>query len=127
MQGETDAVVKDHAWGGLNFLDALTTSRTRLDPKLATFYGLPAPETDGRLDIPTSHVRAGSGLLTHASLLGAKSDGDLIALRGKWLRHTFLCAKMEVPAAVAEQLGELLVGLTRVQIVKERNMRNECK
>ncbi len=127
MQAETDAVDKDYAWGGLNFLDALTTSRTRLDAKLATFYGLPAPAADGSVDIPASHVRAGSGLLTHGSLLGAKSDGDLIALRGKWLRHTFLCAKMEVPASVAEQLGELLVGLTRVQIVKERNMRNECK
>lgn len=127
LQAETDAVLKDYAFGGLNFLDALTTSRTRLDPKLATFYGLPAPAADGTLEIPTSHVRASTGLLTHASLLGAKSDGDMIALRGKWLRHTFLCSNMEVPAAVAEQLGELLVGLTRVQIVKERNARAECK
>lgn len=127
MQAETDALLKDYAWGGLNFLDALTTSRTHLDAKLATFYGLPAPGGDGTVEIPASHVRAGTGLLTHAALLGAKSDGDLIALRGKWLRQTFLCSKMEVPASVAEQLGELLVGLTRVQIVKERNMRTECK
>ncbi|HKO52629.1 MAG TPA: DUF1592 domain-containing protein [Polyangiaceae bacterium] len=127
MQAETDAVVKDFAWGGLNFLDVLTANRTVLKPELATFYGLPAPAADGLLTIPSSHVRANTGLLTHASLLGAKSDGDLIALRGDWLRETFLCRHMQVPASVAEQLGELLVGLTRVQIVKERNSRGECK
>jgi hypothetical protein len=127
MQAETDAVVSEFAWGGLNFLDALTANRTHLEPKLATFYGLPAPAADGLLTIPSSHVRANTGLLTHASLLGAKSDGDLIALRGDWLRETFLCRHMQVPASVAEQLGEILVGLTRVQIVKERNSRAECK
>jgi uncharacterized protein DUF1592/uncharacterized protein DUF1588/uncharacterized protein DUF1595/uncharacterized protein DUF1587/uncharacterized protein DUF1585 len=127
MQAETDALAKDYAWGGLNFLDALTANRTHVDAKLASFYGLPAPAADGSLDVPASHVRANTGLLTHASLLGAKSDGDLIAIRGNWLRETFLCSKMQVPPSVAEQLGELLVGLTRVQIVKERNTRDECK
>jgi hypothetical protein len=127
MQAETDAVMKDFAWGGLNFLDALTANRTHLKPELATFYGLPAPAADGSLTIPSSHVRADTGLLSHASLLGAKSDGDLIALRGDWLRETFLCQHMQVPADVAEQLGEILVGLTRVQIVKERNSRSACK
>ncbi len=127
MQAETDAVVKEFAWGGQNLLDSLTTSRTHTNAALATFYGLPAPAADGTVTIPTSHIRANTGLLTHASLLGAKSDGDLIALRGDWLRETFLCRKMQVPAAVAEQLGELLVGLTRVQIVRERNTRSECK
>ncbi|MFZ5893680.1 MAG: DUF1592 domain-containing protein [Myxococcota bacterium] len=126
MQAETDALVKEYAWGGLNFLDALTTSRTHVSRELATFYGLPAPAADGTLSIPSDHVRANTGLLTHASLLGAKSDGDLIALRGDWLRETFLCRHMQVPASVAEQLGEILVGLTRVQIVKERNTRQEC-
>jgi len=127
MQAETDALVQEYAWGGKNFLDALTANRTHLKPELATFYGLPAPAADGSLTIPSSHVRANTGLLTHASLLGAKSDGDLIALRGDWLRETFLCRHMQVPASVAEQLGEILVGLTRVQIVKERNTRMECK
>lgn len=127
MQAETDAVLKEFAWGGLDFLDALTVNRTNVSKDLATFYGLPAPDASGSVLIPTSHVRANTGLLTHASLLGAKSDGDLIALRGDWLRETFLCQHMQVPASVAEQLGEILVGLTRVQIVKERNSRGECK
>jgi hypothetical protein len=127
MQAETDASMKEFAWGGLNFLDALTANRTTVSKDLATFYGLPAPDANGLVTFSSSHVRANTGLLTHASLLGAKSDGDLIALRGDWLRETFLCQHMQVPASVAEQLGELLVGLTRVQIVKERNMRGECK
>ncbi|HEY0468742.1 MAG TPA: DUF1592 domain-containing protein [Polyangiaceae bacterium] len=89
MQAETDSVLKEFAWGGLNFLDALTANRTQLSKELATFYGLPAPAENGLLTIPSSHVRANTGLLTHASLLGAKSDGDLIALPGAWLRETF--------------------------------------
>jgi len=127
MQAETDAVMKEFAWGGLNFLDALTANHTNVSKELATFYGLSAPDPNGAVTFPSSHVRANTGLLTHASLLGAKSDGDLIALRGDWLRETFLCQHMQVPAAVAEQLGEILVGLTRVQIVKERNSRAECR
>jgi len=127
MQAETDAVLKSFAWGGKNFLDVLTTSDSQVGADLAKFYGLPAPGSDGSVAIPSSHVRANTGILTHASLLSAKSDGDLIALRGDWLRETFLCRHMQVPPEVAEQLGELLVGLTRVQIVKERNARVECK
>ena len=127
MQAETDAVVKSFAWGGQNFLDVLTSSNTQVGADLAKFYGLPAPGADGSVAIPSTHVRANTGILTHASLLSAKSDGDLIALRGDWLRETFLCRHMQVPPEVAEQLGELLAGLTRVQIVKERNARAECK
>lgn len=127
MQDETDRVLSDFAWGGKNFLDVLTTNRTKLSPALATFYGLGAPAADQSLEVPAGHTRANTGLLTHASLLSAKSDGDLIALRGNWLRKTFLCQKLEVPAAVAEQLGDLLVGLTRVEIVKKRNMEAACR
>lgn len=126
MQDETDRVLQEFAWGGKNFLDVLTTNRTKLSPALATYYGLGTPAADQSLEIPATHVRANTGLLTHGSLLSAKSDGDLIALRGNWLRKTFLCKKLEVPASVAEQLGELLVGLTRVEIVKKRNTEGAC-
>jgi hypothetical protein len=127
MARETDSVLADFAWGGRDFLDVLTTSSTRLTPALATFYGLPAPAADGAVQIPAGHARAGTGLLTHASLLSAKSDGDRIAIRGNWLRKTFLCKSLEVPPEVAEDFGELLVGLTRVEIVKKRNAEAACK
>jgi hypothetical protein len=127
MRNETAQVIDDFAWGGRNFLDVLTTSKTRMSPALATFYGLPAPASDGTLDIPASHVRAGTGLLTHPSLISAKSDGDSIAIRGNWLRKTFLCHHLEIPPDLADQIGELLVGLTRIEIVKKRNELAACK
>lgn len=127
MGKETSLVLGDFAWGGRNFLDVLTTSRTRVSPALATFYGLPAPAADGTLEIPAGHVRAGTGLLTHPSLISAKSDGDLIAIRGNWLRKTFLCRHLEVPPDLSDLIGDLLVGLTRVEIVKTRNSHASCK
>jgi hypothetical protein len=127
MGKETALVLADFAWGGRNFLDVLTTSRTRVTPALATFYGLPAPAADGTLEIPAGHVRAGTGLLTHPALISAKSDGDLIAIRGNWLRKTFICQHLEVPPDLSDLIGELLVGLTRVEIVKTRNMHAACR
>jgi hypothetical protein len=127
MGKETSLVLDDFAWGARNFLDVLTTSQTRVSPALATFYGLPAPAADGTLEIPAGHVRAGTGLLTHPSLISAKSDGDLIAIRGNWLRKTFLCHHLEIPPDLSDLIGELLVGLTRVEIVKTRNTNAACK
>jgi hypothetical protein len=127
MQAETDAVVRDFAWGGQNLFDMLSAPYTKVSAPLAIFYGLPAPGTDGRVDVPAGHERHASGLLTHASLLGAKSDGDLIAIRGNWLRRTFLCEELAPPPDLADQIGDLLVGLTRTEIVNVRNTTPECR
>jgi hypothetical protein len=124
MQGETDGLLDTLAFGGSNFLELLTTSSTRLTPELASYYGLPAPAADGSLTIPADDVRAGTGVLTHASLLSAKRDGDLIAIRGNWLRTSFLCEQIEPVDLTA--VTEELVGLTRVEIVGIRNMRPDC-
>jgi hypothetical protein len=124
MQAETDDVLADFAWQDRNFLEVLTTNGTRVTPALARFYGLPTPAADGSVTIPADHARAGTGLLTHASLLSAKRDGDLIAVRGNWLRNTFLCdhvTAIDLTAAV-----ESLKGLTPVEIVKARNERGDC-
>ena len=126
MQRETSTVLDELAFGGRDFLDALTINTTRVTPALAKFYSLPAPAADGTVTFPANHPRANTGVLTHASLLGAKSDGDRIALRGNWLRRTFLCRNLQVPPEIAEQFGELLVGLTRVEIVKKRNTEAAC-
>jgi hypothetical protein len=127
MRQETQGVLGDFAWGGHNFLDALTANQTKVTPALATFYGLPAPAADGTVTFPANNVRANTGLLTHAALISAKSDGDQIAIRGNWLRKTFLCKPLAVPPSVAADLGDLLVGLTRVQIVQKRNTEAACK
>jgi hypothetical protein len=127
MTRETQLVIGDFAWGSnRNFLDVLTASYTRPTAALSAFYTLPAAGADGTAQFPATHVRAGSGLLTHPSLLAAKRDGDLIAMRGNWLRRTFLCRSLSIDPGVAEMLGELLVGLTRVEIVKKRNTESGC-
>ena len=105
MEAETAAAVEQFAWGGPGFLDVLTTDQTQLTGSLATFYMLPTPGPDGAVSIPRDHPRAGAGLLTHASLLSQKSDGDRIAMRGHWLRRTFLCQRREIPAEVAATVG----------------------
>jgi hypothetical protein len=127
MQEETDKVVRDHSWGAGNILDLLTTNQTRLSPAAATYFGLPAPAADGAVSFPAGHFRENTGLLTHPSLLSMKSDGDPIAIRGNWLRRTFLCQQLAVPASLADEIGERLVGLTRQEIVQSRNTDATCK
>jgi hypothetical protein len=127
MQEETDKVVLDHGWGASNILDLLTTNQTRLSPAAATYFGLPAPAADGTVSFPAGHFRENTGLLTHPSLLSMKSDGDPIAIRGNWLRKTFLCQQLTVPASLADEIGERLVGLTRQEIVQSRNTDAACK
>jgi hypothetical protein len=125
MKAETDRVTGDVAWGGGNFLDVLTANTTNTTAAAATYFGLPAPAADGTVTFPATHVRANSGLLSHPSLLSAKRDGDLIAIRGNWVRSAFLCEHLGLPAD-ADTIGERLVGLTPTEIVQMRNTEDEC-
>lgn len=127
MRAETRAVLDRFAWQGAPFLDVLTTNQTVLTPRLAEFYGLPSPAADGTVEVPAGHPRAQSGLLTHASVLSQKTDGDRIAVRGNWVRRTFLCRGLHLPEAIAASLGERLVGLTPTEIVVERNTNSACR
>ncbi len=126
MQVETDRLIEEYAFGSQDFLNVLTANHTFVTPRLATFYGLPAPSSDGRLEFPEDSPRAHSGLLTHASLLSAKGDGDLISIRGNWLRKTFLCESLELPPDLQDTIGEILVGLDRIAIFQARNTLGDC-
>lgn len=127
MQKETDSALAEHAFGTGSLLDALTSNQTTVSAPLAALYGFPVPAADGHLTIPSSHPRARAGILGHASLLSLKSDGDMVALRGNWLRRTFFCRTLSIPPDVADELGDLLVGLTRVEVVQKRNREAACK
>ena len=128
MKAETHALVDRYAFGGEPFFDVLTENQTLVTPRLASFYGLPAVAAPSAVvEIPAGHPRFATGLLTHASLLAKKTDGDAVALRGNWLRRTFLCRGLQIPQAVAATFGERLVGLTHTQIVRERNADDACK
>lgn len=128
MTAETDQFFNDFAWGaGANFLEAFTANYTYLTPALATFYGLPAPASGlSRVDFPAGDPRENSGLLTHASLLSAKSDGDLVAHRGAWIRRSFLCESLEVPTEVLNSIGDELAGLGYFEVVEKRNTELAC-
>jgi len=127
MQRETDAFLEEFAWtAGTDFFGALTANHTFVSPELAEYYGLPAPAADGRVEFPAGSPRENTGLLSHGSVLSAKSDGDSVALRGNWLRSTFLCEHLTIDASLLDEIGEELVGLTRLEIIAERNSRVQC-
>ena len=129
MREETTRVIGDFAFGeGQDFLGALSANYTYVSPTLAKFYGLKSPSAGfQRVEFTPGHPREGSGLLTHAALLSAKSDGDPVAVRGNWLKKTFLCESLELPAGLLDSLGDELVGLTRIQIIAKRNEQAACK
>lgn len=127
MAEETRTFLRDFAWTPqTDFLGALTANFTYLDNELASYLGLPAPAGDGRVDFPPGHARENTGLLTHPSLISAKSDGDLVAIRGNWLRSTFLCEEVYIDPEALNQIGEELVGLDRYAIIEKRNTEAGC-
>jgi hypothetical protein len=129
MREETKRVLADFAFGeGQDFLGALGANYTYVSPTLAKFYGLRSPGAGfQRVEFAAGHPRERSGLLTHAALISAKSDGDPVAIRGNWLKETFLCESLELPAGLLDEIGDELVGLTRIQIIAKRNEEAECK
>jgi hypothetical protein len=128
MIGESSRVLDDFAWkDGANFLDALTANYTYVTEPLGKFYGLSGGGSDFvRVEFPAGHPRNGTGLLTHASLISTKSDGDLIAVRGKWVRGTFLCEKLEVPADLLAAIADELAGLSYLEVIQKRNTEQPC-
>lgn len=127
IQRETDALLREYAWQDKNFMEVLTASHTHVSPNLAGYYGLPRPESSaGRVELPAGSPRHGTGILTHLASMLPKTDGDLVAIRGDWLRATFLCKKLEFPEGISEILNGELAGLTSLEIMVERNLNASC-
>ena len=128
MISETERLLDDFAWGPDRSLpDVLTANFTFVTPELGTFYGLSVSGSgSSRVEFPAGHQRENTGLLTDASLISAKRDGDIIPARGKWLRQSFLCEKLEVPAGLLEGLETELAGLSYVEVIQMRNTDVAC-
>lgn len=92
-----DSVIFDEG-GDLGAL--LTASHTFVNPELATFYGVPVPQSGDfeRVDLDPSQR---AGLLTMGSLLtiNAHSNQTSPVHRGKLVREVFLCDVMPPPPA----------------------------
>lgn len=126
MVAETDTLLAEFAWTpGQDLFASLTANHTTVSPALASFYGITA-YASGMYTFSGDEPRADAGILGHASLLSQKSDGDKISVRGNWVRKTFLCEELEIPQAIADSLGEELVGLTSIQIIEKRNTQSQC-
>ena len=125
---ETEALVAEFAFSpGANIFDLLTANHTYIThPDQAAFYNVEDPAPIGRLEFEPGDARANAGLLTHPALIGAKRDGELIPIRGDWVRSTFLCQDLALPAGLLDDIGEELALLTEEELVEQRNTEPEC-
>jgi len=124
---ETRRFLDALAWEGGDFFELLTANHTYANSALASYYDLPVPADEwGRVEFSARSNRAGSGILTHPSVLSAKADGDPVSVRGAWLFETFLCQELIVPAELIETLSDDLEGLSYLEIVKRRNTETAC-
>jgi len=127
LKQETHALLRGVVWSPEHaFVDVFTASESTVTRELAEFYGMTTPPAGGEITFPATSPRNGSGILTHPSVLSAKTDGDLVAKRGAWFRKTFMCQTFEVPEGLFEMLGDRLVGLTYLEILAERNTDVAC-
>jgi hypothetical protein len=82
-----------------DYRDLLTTRTTFVNPKLASMYGIPAPNLQGfgRTEHPEDSPRR--GILGHISTLALHSHpvSSSATLRGRFLRSRLLCFKIPDP------------------------------
>jgi hypothetical protein len=128
MQMETNKLLGEYVWENRDFMQIFTESRSYMTAGLAGYYGLPQPASaDGVVTLPSGDPRANTGILTHASNMFSKGDGDLIAKRGNWLRSTFLCKELQLPASVVDLINGKFAGYTPMEILTERNRDAACE
>ena len=98
MQDETlgfvDRVLFDEAMPLGSLFDAQFTVAS---PELADFYGYPAPDADGVVDL--SRIPERGGLLTHGSVLTVGGNESSMVMRGLYLLGTVLCLELDSPPA----------------------------
>ncbi len=126
MRAETNDLLDEYVWQDKDFMNIFTENKTYISPRLATYYGLDSQSSEQAISIPSGDPRQNTGILTHASNMFAKTDGDLIALRGNWLRSTFLCKKLELPDGVTEIINGKFSGFSPIEIIAARNSDDSC-
>ncbi|HEY7773954.1 MAG TPA: DUF1592 domain-containing protein [Marinagarivorans sp.] len=127
MRAETNQLLNEYVWEGKDFMNIFTENRSYLTPELANYYGLSANSNGDATVLPAGNPRANTGLLTHAANMFAKTDGDLVAIRGNWLRGTFLCQELKLPSGVADIINGKFAGYTPMEIIAARNEDAACE
>jgi uncharacterized protein DUF1592/uncharacterized protein DUF1588/uncharacterized protein DUF1595/uncharacterized protein DUF1585 len=103
MRHEVELFLHDHLWTGV-VGDLLTSTQSRINPNLATLYGVspfpqPGQTPDGMGFALTQMPNNRSGILTQAGFLTSKARpmaGSIIA-RGLIVNASFLCAENPGP------------------------------
>ena len=126
MRAETNQLLSEYVWQDKDFMGVFTENKTYLTPQLASYYNLNSVNNNTTL-LPTNHPRAYTGILTHASNMFAKTDGDLVAIRGNWLRGTFLCQELKLPSGIADIINGKFSGYTPMEIIAARNEDPACE
>jgi hypothetical protein len=109
MYRETSLFVDDSLWTTPRAIpELLTTTRTFVDPGLASLYGVAYPGAAGQKDFLPVDLPGGerSGLLTQAGLLSIKSAPNTtsVIFRGLFVRGSLLClAEISPPTDPATQ------------------------
>ena len=96
MHEETTTFLDAMIWDeGAAFADILVAPHTYLPPDLASIYGVTAPSSTSRVDLPEGRL----GLLTHPSLLAvhSKPTGHSPVRRGVFVLERLLCTELPSP------------------------------
>jgi len=96
MYTETSLFIDDFLWNAPRKVpELLTTTRTFVDPNLASLYGVAYPGSSGRQDfLPVDLPRnERAGILTQAGLLSIKAAPNTtsVIFRGLFVRSSLLC------------------------------------
>lgn len=126
MRAETNQLLSEYVWQDKDFMGVFTENKSYLTPQLATYYGLNSAGQSPTA-LPAGHPRAHTGILTHGANMFAKTDGDLVAIRGNWLRGTFLCQELKLPAGIADIINGKFAGYTPMEIIAARNEDPACE
>lgn len=125
MKNETLSLLEEHAWDDKEFFNIFTANYSYITPQLAEAYHV-SESTTGKVEFSEGDPRYQTGVLTHAANMFAKTDGDLVSIRGDWLRSTFLCKELEVPSTVQGDLDGKFAGLSSIDIIGARNKDAAC-
>jgi PAS domain-containing protein len=100
MKEETLSLIQDVVWDrDADYREILDANYTFVNPELAQFYGLPAPEGPGFAKVPVAADEKRGGFFGHASFLAlfAHATSTSPTLRGKFIRERMLCQSIPAP------------------------------
>ena len=124
LVSESRQFVHDNLWSGASTLDGLIgSSRTFLNQRLATFYGVQAPGASETTFVPFDFGDGQrAGILTQASIMATHADVEQtsVVLRGKFVRAEVLCLEPLPPPPPIASDPAIVAALAAAQTERAR-------